>query len=354
MRLSSLDAQVEARVAALVPAGMLGPQYSNFYATDEDGSAPLSSDYAQVSIEWAEHLPDTIPPNILAINSISGQHWSSRWWALRSANAFGMLAWWYMGAWPGPPPTTPLTPTGQPIPPGAMYFDELLGVMLVWNGSSWVPLAQGPAAAITSSLYYLATAGQTVFPLGVIDLAGHSFAFNQTTTEGLHAHVNGVRVTPIADYVVDTVSSTVTFARGVSLNAVVAFDLLTSTSLLAPSGSALTVLLSPITPDGVKTVFSGLTVAATSAPVNVAHNEELLVSVNGVQQQPGASYNALGAQITFAQAPEADANIFIIWFGPASGTRVVAPTPPVNTAAPVVSGTAAVGSTLSCTTGSWS
>src|SRR4029077_12454477 len=147
----------------------------------------------------------------------------------------------------------------------------------------------------------------------------------QTTTEGLHAHVNGVRVTPTADYTVNTVSSTVTFARGVSLNAVVAFDLLTSTSLLAPSGSALAVLLSPIAPDGVKTVFTGLTVAATSAPVNVAHNEELLVSVNGVQQQPGAAYNALGAQITFAQAPEADANVFIIWFGPSSGTRAVAP-----------------------------
>ena len=62
------------------------------YAGDDAGAAATSADYAQVSIEWAEHLPDTIPPNILAINSISGQHWSSRWWALRSASAFGMLA----------------------------------------------------------------------------------------------------------------------------------------------------------------------------------------------------------------------------------------------------------------------
>src|SRR4029077_11675746 len=130
----------------------LGYGAGGFYASDDAGAAAVSADYAQVAIEWAEHMPDTIPPNILAINSISGEHWSSRWWANRAASAFGMLAWWYMGAWPGPPPTTPNTPTGQPIPNGGMYFDTDLGMMLVWNGSGWVPLAQGPAAATTSSL----------------------------------------------------------------------------------------------------------------------------------------------------------------------------------------------------------
>ena len=305
-----------APTASPMPVGLLGPNAGGFYASDDAGATATSADYAQVSIEWAEHLPDTIPPNILAINAISGQHWSSRWWALRGANAFGMLAWWYMGAWPGPPPTTPLTPTGQPIPPGAMYFDQTLGMMLVWNGSSWAPLAQGPAKATTSSLYYVATAGQTVFPLATLDLFGHTFAFNQTATEGLQAHVNGVRVTPVSDYAVDTVASTVTFVRGVTLNAVVAFDLLTPASQLSPTGSANTLLVSPIMPDGVKTVFTGLTVAANGNPLNVARNEELLVSVDGVQQQPGAAYNASAAQITFAEAPLASANIFIVWFGP--------------------------------------
>ena len=295
----------------------LGYGAGGFYASDDAGATATSADYAQVSIEWAEHLPDTIPPNILAINAISGQHWSSRWWALRSANAFGMLAWWYMGAWPSPgPPTTPLTPTGQPIPPGAMYFDTTLGVMLVWNGSTWVPLAQGPAKAATSSLYYQATAGQTVFSLAAMDLFGRTFAFNQTATEGLQAHVNGVRVTPVSDYAVDTVASTITFTRGVTLNAVVAFDILTPASQLSPAGSASTLLVSPITPDGVKTVFTGLTVAANGNPLNVARNEELLVSVDGVQQQPGAAYNASAAQITFTEAPLATALIFIVWFGP--------------------------------------
>ena len=295
---------------------LLGYGAGGFYASDDAGAAAVSADYAQVSIEWAEHMPDTIPPNILAINSISGEHWSSRWWALRAANAFGMLAWWYMGAWPGPPPTTPLTPTGDPIPPGGMYFDTELGIMLVWNGSSWVPLAQGAAKATTASLYYHATAGQTLFPLSVADRYGHTFAFNQTATEGLLGLVNGVRLEPTVDFTVDTVASSVAFLRPLSAGAVVAFDLLTPVAQLSPSGSVNTVLLSPLVPDGVKTVFN-LFVASSGSPANVAKNEELLVSVDGVQQSPGAAYNASAGSITFVEAPRADALIFIVWFGPA-------------------------------------
>ena len=105
-----------------------------------------------------------------------------------------------MGAWPGPPPTTPLTPTGQPDPAGGDVLRRPIAGASCWCGTarSWVPLAQGPAAAITSATSTISRpAGQTKsFRSGTIDLAGHSFAFNQTTTEGLHAHVNGVRVTP--------------------------------------------------------------------------------------------------------------------------------------------------------------
>ena len=333
-RARELADRAEARLAAAVLAAEAapapGPNFApgqampslgygagGYYASDDAGAAAVSADYAQVAIEWAEHLPDTIPPNILAINAISGQHWSSRWWALRSASAFGMMAWWYMGAWPGPPPTTPLTPTGDPIPPGGMYFDTNLGMMLVWNGSSWVPLAQGPAKATTSSLYYLASAGQTVFALATLDRFGHSFAFNQTAAEGLQALVNGVRLEPTVDFTVDTVGSTVTFLRGLAVNSIVIFDILTPTAQLTPSGTVNTVLLSPIVPDGVKTNFA-LTVAMNGHATNIAKNEELLVSVDGVQQAPGAAYNASAAQITFVEAPLATALIFIVWFGPAN------------------------------------
>ena len=287
-------------------------------ANDDAKGAATAEDWASVSIAWAEYMDGgaTIPPNILATNSITGDHWSSRWWAHRAAGAAGMLAWWYQGAWPSPgPPSTPDDPTGQPLPPGSIYFDTDDNKMYVWDGSSWAPLAQGPAAATTSSLYYLATAGQTVFPLTTADHFGASFSFNQSKPEGLHALVNGVRIVPTDDYSVNVASSTVTLARPMSLNAVVGFDLLTPVSQLAPAGSAKTYLLSALVPDGVKTVFT-LTVAAGSPVVNVSHNEELMVSVDGVQQSPGQAYNVTGNQITFTQAPSADSLIFIVWFGP--------------------------------------
>ena len=280
--------------------------------------ANTSQDWALVSTTWAEFMDGnaTIPPNILASNSITGDHWSSRWWAHRAAGAAGMLAWWYQGAFPDPgPPSTPDDPTGQPLPPGSIYFNTSDNKMYVWTGSSWVPLAQGPAAATTSSLYYLATAGQTVFALTSNDHFGASFGFNQAKPEGLHALVNGVRLVPTDDYAVNVASSTVTLARPMVLNAVVGFDILTPVSQLSPAGSAKTYLLNPLAPDGVLTVFP-LAVAAGTPVVNVAHNEELMVSVDGVQQSPGQAYNASSNQITFAQPPDANSLIFIVWFGP--------------------------------------
>jgi hypothetical protein len=301
-----------------LPTGALGPGAGGFYGVDTLGASATAQDWAQVSIEWAEHLPDPIPPNILAQSAITGQHWSSRWWASKSANAFGMLAWWYQGAFPSPgPPTTPLTPTGDPIPVGGMYYNTTLGVMMVWNGSTWVNSAT-PQKGVTASLYYLAAANQTVFPLSVIDRNGKNFAFNQTAPEGLQALVNGVRVEPTFDYTVDTVGSSVTFLRALPVNTLVIFDILTPAAQLTPSGTVNTVLLSPITPDGTTTAFTGLQVAMNGHATNIAKNEELLVSVDGVQQAPGTAYTATGSTITFTEAPLATAAIFLIWFGPAN------------------------------------
>jgi hypothetical protein len=301
-----------------LPTGILGPNVGGPFGVDPLGAAATAQDWSQVSIDWAEHMPDTIPPNTLSISQITGDHWSSRWWANRSANAFGMLAWWYQGAWAFPgPPSTPNTPTGQPLPPGSMYWDTTHGIMMVWNGSTWVS-ASAPAKGATASLYYLAAANQTVFPFSTADRAGHTFAFNQTTPEGCQAYVNGVRLEPTYDFTIDTVGSSVTFLRPLVLNSIVTFDLLTPATQLTPSGTVNTVLVTPIVPDGVKTAFTGLTVASNGHPLSVAKNEELLVSVDGVQQSPGGSYTASGATITFTEAPASTAIIFIVWFGPAN------------------------------------
>lgn len=67
---------------------VLGPNAGGPYAmytADSLGGTAVAADYAQVSIDWAEHMPDTIPPNTLAVMGITGNHWSSRWWASHAA-----------------------------------------------------------------------------------------------------------------------------------------------------------------------------------------------------------------------------------------------------------------------------
>ena len=87
---------------------------------------------------------------------------------------------------------------------------------------------------------------------------------------------------------------------------------------LTASGTVNTVLVTPIAPDGTTTTFTSLKVNSNGHLINVAKNEELQVVVNGVHQSPGAAYNASGSTLTFAEAPEANALIFILWFGPAN------------------------------------
>ena len=124
---------------------LLGYGAGGFYASDDAGAAAVSADYAQVCDRMgrapARHHPAQHSRHQFdlrrALVAVAGGR-------SRAANAFGMLAWWYMGAWPGPPPTHARSRRpAQPIPPGGMYFDTDLGIMLVWNGSTWVPPGPG-------------------------------------------------------------------------------------------------------------------------------------------------------------------------------------------------------------------
>ena len=192
----------------------------------------------QVSTDWAEYMDGNaiIPPNILATNSITGDHWSSRWWANRAAGGFWDARLVVHGGLARAAAVHALDPH-RPADPARRDVLRHAFSGSCWCGTaqSWVPLAQGPAkAATSSSCTTLATAGQTVFPLTASDLFGKTFSFNQTTTEGLQAYVNGVRLVPVSDYTVNTVSSVVTLARPVSLNAVATFDILDQRDAACP------------------------------------------------------------------------------------------------------------------------
>jgi hypothetical protein len=283
--------------------------------------AAVAEDWANVSIAWAEYMPDTIPPNILATNAITGDHWSSRWWANRSANAFGQLAWLYYGGSVDPPEGS--SSTGGAIPPGALWYDTGNNTMMVWNGTQWVPLEGKPIYADTLSLYYIASDGQTAFPLDTPDMHGKSVSLMADGSQGVIVFLNGVRLTPSEDFVVDPPSSTITLAIGASAGSVLAVDVLIPSSQLQPGRvEALLVLdpnIDPVTgqpgqQDGVRTDF-GLYVAQDSSLAGVGAPEELLVSYDGALQSPGVAYTLPNPNtIRFDVAPRTDTKIFIIWF----------------------------------------
>jgi hypothetical protein len=77
-------------------------------------------------------------------------------------------------------------------------------------------------------------------------------------------------------------------------------------------GSATIRKLTAITPDGTTTTFT-LT-STDSTTVNITNASYLLVSVDGVWQEAVTQYAASGNSISFAQAPTADAHIFMLWF----------------------------------------
>jgi hypothetical protein len=323
----SLGVEVQARSVALSTTAMSAQVQARDMLDDSFNTqnevlrqAAVAEDWANVSIAWAEHMPDTIPPNILATNAVTGEHWSSRWWAMKSTAMFGMMAMLYCGASDVPPIQTL---TGDPLTPGCIYFDTNTNTMQVWNGSAWQPFTV-PQKAFTSSLYYLASNGQQAFPLTATDLYDHTFTLNQADTEGIEVYVNGARLTPdtssslsTGDYFVEVASSTIMLAQTLPAGAMVAIDVLQTASQLAPGAVAIHPMVNINTPlgfqDGSRTTFV-LTVKSDGTNPNLAGPEELLISVDGVLQEAAVQYQASGDSVTFLQAPTADAYVFISWF----------------------------------------
>ena len=90
------------------PVGVLRGGETHVIAGADPTATAL--DWAEVSAEWAEHMPDTIPPNILAVMGVTGDHWSSRWWAHRALEIVTERASGQALVFIGPnPPPEPLT-----------------------------------------------------------------------------------------------------------------------------------------------------------------------------------------------------------------------------------------------------
>jgi hypothetical protein len=102
------------------------------------GDTALASDYAAVAQAWAEHMPDTIPPNILAEMAITGEHWSARWWAKQAQQ--------YRGA--------TVSESALPDPqPGQLWFDSVSCQLFVWyvdpTSAQWVITNAGASPSLS-------------------------------------------------------------------------------------------------------------------------------------------------------------------------------------------------------------
>lgn len=80
------------------------------------------------------------------------------------------------------------------------------------------------------------------------------------------------------------------------------------------------VTMNPITPDGVTTTFTLTATDGTTVDIPTANT--LLVSVDGVWQEPEVQYAASVDQLAFAQPPLLDSIVFMLWLSPPP------PTPP--------------------------
>lgn len=78
------------------------------------------------------------------------------------------------------------------------------------------------------------------------------------------------------------------------------------------------VKMEPIVPDGITTDFTLTAVDGTVVVIQTSNN--LLVSVDGVWQEPTTQFEAADNQISFVQAPFTDSVVFMLWLSPPPDT----------------------------------
>jgi hypothetical protein len=143
------------------PPGVFAPAAGGHLIAGADPTA-LALDWAEVSWQWAEHMPDTIPPNILAVMGITGDHWSARWWANRAAQIVNAI-----GASPPPGTTIPVFDT-MVLPNGAAG-----SVIIQSDGTHPITITLPGAPVMDQTLKFKDAAGNAgTHPITIIGAAG--------------------------------------------------------------------------------------------------------------------------------------------------------------------------------------
>jgi hypothetical protein len=288
------------------------------------------------ALQWAEYLAGPVVDAAAAPAYINGSPfpqglyyqpvegglaglWSAKWWALYAQNLVGNVSFYYLGPAYGPPIPGAINPiTGErypdPFAPGSFYYDTSTHPPQVffWNGSTWTAANPTLTAGYMADYVYIATAGQTVFTGA--DVNGFTPSF---TTEGHNVNLNGVRLVGNDDYTINNANQSLVFAEAPGAGAVIQWDLLIpgdkinsaqmdafKCEQLHPSGST-AFILSYIDPN-----------TSQSTLCDIGNGAQLLVCLDGVIQEPGADYSAIGSTLTMAVAPGTDSRLWVVWYRP--------------------------------------
>jgi hypothetical protein len=186
-RIGELEARIDAflRADGKLAAGTVTPDALAFpftgktgkitFSVGSDGNprvgieAGSSSDssaeiWAYASKDWAEHMPDTIPDGSVTVMDITGDHWSSRWWANYASQIVeeGLGVPGPQGP-QGPPGTLNCTVSDTPPVPvqqGHIWWESDSANLFVWyadgtsaqwvqiTGPTGVPGPAGPASTV--------------------------------------------------------------------------------------------------------------------------------------------------------------------------------------------------------------
>ena len=303
-------------------------------AKDTAGDVAICQDYGLVTQAWAEHMPDTIPPNILAVMNVTGDHWSSRWWANHASQ---VISDWedtindagqgwldqindagssyleefyslYLGAFYLPPTHDAL---GNPVSTGALYYDLNFHAPYVWNGTAWVPfLTPGPPDV--SRYIYVASAGQTVFTGA--DRDGNTLTFDPANLQRVQVFRQKLLLTPVNDYTEG--ANRVTLVTGATAGDIVQI-FVTTVPQAVLNWQTVRVDTSGWSATGgvIRNIANGAAVVPASA-------SDVFVSVNGVWQQGSVDYTVSSSTLTFTPAIEADARVFAIAIAPTTVSQM--------------------------------
>jgi hypothetical protein len=195
--LSTLQAQAQQQATQQgQPKAYAGPP--TIGATPVMISENSAENWALASWHWAEYPGGPLPADTVIWMGITGDHYSSRWWATKALEAAedaensAIVAESFNDYYLGPYATPPtLDNDGNPLEEGALYFDTSLDQMRVWTGTAWVA---GPATMTYAAVDILSNPSGDVAATNVQsainELAAEKMSIAQFNATPAHAAVS--------------------------------------------------------------------------------------------------------------------------------------------------------------------